>query len=317
MKPTTRLLFLSAAALCAILLTPASAAGSGNIFQSLQQPGDPCDWSGWYVGFNTGGSFNHFDLGNHTSSVDLTDQFYDLMSVVGVPGDTFAVFDFSGHTVHDTVPIGGGQTGFNLQFGHFVIGVEGGFSGNHSMASASDQQFKITEFVVNEEENVTAETIFNSERSAEIIWNGFIGGHAGFAWNRLLFYVAGGAAFTDIHLCAMEKADTSFFRPGDGAGATVQPKQDQLGGFIGEIVSKKTSFRGDVLTGWYAGGGTDWMLFKNVSMGVEYRHVDWGNMNGNFMSGGPVFPGSTNFGVSADQVMFKVNIMIAQFSPFH
>ena len=303
---------------------PARAAGGGNIFDNLMSPSEPCDWSGWYIGFNTGGSFNHFDLGSHTGAVDLTEQFYQLNGdQIGLEEHFFATFDFPGHTEHDAVPIGGGQTGFNFQFGQFVVGVEGGFSGNHSSVSAKDAQFQENEFFLfTEEENVIADTVYTSERSAEMIWNAFLGGHVGFAWNRLLFYASGGAAFADIHLDAMDVADTSFFGFDGETPATtkasvrsVTPQQGN--DFLGEIVNRKNSFQGDVITGWYAGGGTDYMLFKNVSMGVEYRHVDWGNIGGGFPSGGPVFPGGTNFGVSADQVMFKVNIMIAQFNPFH
>jgi opacity protein-like surface antigen len=121
----------------------------------------------------------------------------------------------------------------------------------------------------------------------------------------------------------MDSADTSFFGEIDGETANgtashnlaVTPRQGLEP--LGEILSKKNSYHGDVLTGYYVGGGTDLMLFKNVSMGVEYRHVEWGNTDVGFASGGPVFPGGTNYGVSADQVMFKVNIMIAQFNPFH
>jgi hypothetical protein len=34
-------------------------------------------------------------------------------------------------------------------------------------------------------------------------------------------------------------------------------------------------------------------------------------------SGGPVFPTDNNLGFTGDQVVFKVNIMVAHFNPFH
>jgi hypothetical protein len=35
------------------------------------------------------------------------------------------------------------------------------------------------------------------------------------------------------------------------------------------------------------------------------------------VSGGPIFPSDTSFGLTGDQVVFKVNIMVAHFNPFH
>jgi opacity protein-like surface antigen len=287
------------------------------------QPSEPCDWSGWYVGFNTGGSFDHFDIGSHTGAVNLTQQFYDITDEIGaVESSAFASFDFPGHNPDNTQAIGGGQTGFNFQFGHLVIGAEGGFSGNHGSARERDVQFQENSFFISEEEEeVTADTLYSSKRTAEIIWNAFIGGHVGFAWNRLFFYVAGGASFCDLHVTENDMVITDFFgegepeRPNSSLRATVSPRQGE--NFIGEAIDKRTNTHGDVLTGYYVGTGTDYMLFKNVSMGVEYRHAGWGNINEGFNFNGPLFPGNTNYGVSADQIMFKVNIMIAQFNPFH
>jgi hypothetical protein len=42
------------------------------------------------------------------------------------------------------------------------------------------------------------------------------------------------------------------------------------------------------------------------------------DMTGEFSpkaNGGPLFPGDSNVGVTADQVMFKVNIWVSSFSP--
>jgi hypothetical protein len=57
-----------------------------------------------------------------------------------------------------------------------------------------------------------------------------------------------------------------------------------------------------------------------VSVALEYRHVDWGDKHGEFAPGlndGPVFPTDNNLGLTGDQVVFKVNIMVAHFNPFH
>ena len=62
-----------------------------------------------------------------------------------------------------------------------------------------------------------------------------------------------------------------------------------------------------------SGGGVLYALTNNVSLGVDYKRVDWGDKTDHFSSGGPVFPGNTNIGVSADQVTFQVNLMLWPF----
>jgi outer membrane immunogenic protein len=322
MKHTIRLAVITAITLfCAILLAAApNARAAGNIFEHMI-PTDPCNWSGWYMGINTGATWNHFDIGKHMGEVDLTDQFYEIAPVTGVASDAFATFDFPGHNdATNNKPIGGGQMGFNFQFGHFVVGGEGGFSGNTSEAGEKSSEFQTNQLFPNEQ-TVTAETTYTSIRKVDTNWNGFIGGHVGFAWNRFLFYGSGGAAFSDVHFTAMDKADTSFFSPCDGGlqpcpgtPRTVQPSPPVGTVFIGEVVNKKASSHKDVLTGWYGGGGALYALTNNVNVGVDYKHVDFGDKTDHFSSGGPVFPGNTNIGVSADQLTFQVNVMLW---PFH
>ncbi len=326
-----RIRFLSATAiLCAIFLAFSAAPNgraAGNIFEHIAIPQEPTNWSGFYAGFNTGATWNHFDIGKHTSEVDLEDQFYQLEPfAVGVPFNNTATFSAPGHSNTENSPVGGGQMGFNLQFGHFVVGGEGGFSGNTSDSQSKFEGFQENTIFIGETMGLsqplggefTTQTNFNSSRTVETDWNGFIGGHLGFAWGRFFVYGSGGAAFTDVKLTAMEKADTSFFQEECraivcGGTAPTQPLQSDGGIFVGEVVSRKTSSHKDVLTGWYGGGGALYALTNNVSVGVDYKRVDWGDKTDHFSSGGPVFPGNTNIGVSADQVTFQVNLMLWSF----
>src|SRR5438552_3355766 len=319
MKPLSRTIFSTVATICAaIFLTSSPAPGAEeNYFQKFS-PQDPCNWVGFYIGFNNGATWTHFNVGKQATDVNLTDQFYDAIPpAFGVESDVFATFHTPGHSETDTETIGGGQTGFNFQFGHIVVGAEGSFIRNGSTSSGKSGEFQINElFLETLQQGVTAETDVTAKRMVETTWNGFIGGHVGFCWNRLLFYATGGVAFTDAHFSSWEKADTSFFAScqGDCAAAgprTVQPDQPVPLTFIGEIVSKKMRTQGDVLTGWYGGVGTDYKLTDIVSVGVEYRHVDWGDVTEHQMEGGgPVFPRNANLDLTADQVVFKVNILV-------
>src|SRR5439155_6764453 len=87
-----------------------------------------------------------------------------------------------------------------------VVGAEGSFIGNGSTAGGKFYAFQENElFLITEGQNETAETDFGLRRMVETTWNGFVGGHIGFCWNRLLFYGTGGAAFTDAHFSSWEK----------------------------------------------------------------------------------------------------------------
>jgi opacity protein-like surface antigen len=325
MKPAIRTVFVLVACGVAIFFTQPTvqAAGANNVLEALQQaPVDPCNWGGFYIGVSIGGSFNHFDASKQATDVDLGQQFNELVNkgIEGggepIAGSFITTFHTDGHHDRDTETIGGGQTGFNLQFGHFVVGAEGSFIGNASKTSQGSQQFQTNEFFIFEEVPITADTKFTSWRMVETTWNGFAGGRVGFCWNRFLFYGTGGAAFTDAHFFSMEKADTSFFGFfGDGGSPTHQvargvgPRQQEP--FIGEIVSTSKHGRGDILTGWYAGGGTMYQLTNLVSAGFEYRHVGYGDQGENLMNAnGPVFPGNGRVDVSSDQVLFKVNFIV-------
>jgi len=338
MKSFARNISTSVAALF-LVASPAFSNEATDFFTKFT-PADPCDWSGVYFGLNVGGSWNHFDISQQRTDVDLAQQFYLLLEgdedggpVVG-EASAFITFRSPGHEQTVGATIGGIQSGVNFQVGHFVFGAEGSFVGNGADTSTKFQEFQENEvFLFTINQNVTAETLFTSWRSVETRWNGFIGGRFGFCWNRLLFYGTGGVAFTDLHFDSMQRADTAFFGfIGDGEGqalaehtkstgvANKHAVNQQQGFFLGEIVNNKNRSETDILTGYYGGVGTEYKLTNNVSVALEYRHVDWGDHNGDFTTGphdGPVFPSDFNSDLSADQVVFKVNVMVSHFNPFH
>jgi opacity protein-like surface antigen len=151
------------------------------------------------------------------------------------------------------------------------------------------------------------------------------------AGTDFFFYATGGAAFTDVRFESMQRADTAFFGfIGDGQGLATTATdsrragravmQQQQGNFLGSILSQKNQTETNVLTGYYGGVGTEYKLTNNVSLALEYRHVDWGDKNGEFATspnGGPIFPTDNTLNLTGDQVAFKVNIMVAHFNPFH
>ena len=107
----------------------------------------------------------------------------------------------------------------------------------------------------------------------------------------------------------LTEADTEFF---SGCGGTcAQPEPSQGINSLGTAVNTTKPNQGDVLTGWYGGVGTEYKLTNIVSVGFEYKHVDWGDVGEHFMGGsGPIFPGNGHLDLSADQVLFKVNLLV-------
>jgi outer membrane immunogenic protein len=113
-------------------------------------------WTGFYVGVNAGAAFNNND------SDDI---------VFG--GET--IF---GDSDDDASFIGGGQIGYNYQFGSFVVGVEGDLQW---------ADFGGTTYVF---PNGTVTTDSSD-------WFGTVRARAGVAFDRALIYATGGFAFTD------------------------------------------------------------------------------------------------------------------------
>ncbi len=90
-------------------------------------PAEPCDWTGFYIGGNLGAAWHDYDFGRYDVSVDQPQILF--------PPVTFSIpsheFD------REAELIGGGQIGFNKQWGHFLMGVEGDFQGTDISRSST------------------------------------------------------------------------------------------------------------------------------------------------------------------------------------
>jgi outer membrane immunogenic protein len=127
--------------------------------------------------------------------------------------------------------VAGGTAGFNWQIGHAVLGLEGDVDWSNLNGT-------------------TTSALCPAGCTTNNDWLATARGRAGYAFDRFMPYVTGGAAFGDI------KASTP--------------------GFAG--VSQTN-------TGWTAGGGVEFALTNNWTAKAEYLHVDLGNMNCGFSCG--------------------------------
>jgi outer membrane immunogenic protein len=115
------------------------------------------NWTGFYVGANIG-----YGWGDSKSG---TTDFYDPAFVGSIPGTSNSMNGV----------IGGGQVGYNQQFGNIVFGLEGDFSGTGIKGSVTD-------------------TVLGYTATSSIDWLATGRGRLGFSFDRSMVYATGGVA---------------------------------------------------------------------------------------------------------------------------
>jgi outer membrane protein OmpA-like peptidoglycan-associated protein len=131
--------------------------------------------------------------------------------------------------------LGGAHAGYNWQMGNIVLGLEGDAEGG----SLSD--------------TVTGTVIGLGSGSIRdnLDFDASIRGKLGFAFDRVLVYGTGGAAFGDVNM--------TYQFP------------------VGNTVAKSS----DIRVGWTAGGGLAYAITRNWEVGAEYRYTDLGHQTVN------------------------------------
>jgi outer membrane immunogenic protein len=185
-------------------------------------------WTGIYIGGQVGYAWGR-------DNVNLAGPF-------GPPdadGDDFfdSAFSFSPKGV-----IGGAHVGYNLQIPSWnwfsssgvVIGLEGSVDGTSQRTTQLVGAFP---------------PFFQGLVDVKTPVQGSIRARLGLAWDRVLIYATGGAAFEDL---------------------TIAYNTLPLGG-LDQITSTRS--------GWTVGGGLDYAITNNWSIGGEYRYSDFGSRN--------------------------------------
>lgn len=204
----------------------------------------PPMWTGLYVGVNAGYEWAASSNVNTTTVPDFAAPTF---------GTELAL---SSALASGSVPlnqngfIGGGQVGYNLQFGNnFVAGIEAdiqGIAGTHGTGSFSGSGVPFT-----------GETLDSTVQSNKRInYLGTVRGRLGFTiLPTLLVYGTGGLAYGGIDAAT-------------GIGQVNSP----FGGFgsFGSISNSRV--------GWTAGGGLEWLFAPNWSAKVEYLYYDLGSV---------------------------------------
>lgn len=202
----------------------------------------PALWEGFYAGGHVGGAWN-------TATVD---DHYDYK------GDPESRNDVNGSGV-----IGGGQIGYNFQWGNIVFGPEAdlghlGLSGSRSVALPPSPDCLA--------HSGTRPCGLDANYSISGGLYGDITGRIGYAMDSVLFYAKGGAAFLDVDIKA-NYIGQNCSTVGSCGLRQAPPANASTFNFD----------HGDTLWGWTVGGGIEYALSSQWSVKVEYQHFDFGS----------------------------------------
>jgi len=204
-------------------------------------------WGGFYVGLNAGyafGASNNVLLGPGGN----VPAFQALQLTGAVPYNV---------SVNNDGFIGGGQIGYNWQYGNIVAGIEADIQG---IAGSSGSANTVGAF---------GPFLFGTQTNRSLDYLGTVRGRIGYAITpTLLLYGTGGLAYG-----------------GTNVGFTL----------AGPAPFNTASTFSDTRVGWTAGGGVEWMFIPNWSAKVEYLYYNLGSVAAPaaFVTGGGNFASIT------------------------
>ena len=254
------------------------------------------NWSGFYIGGNVG-----YSWGKAKTDVTTPDFIVDATSTAGgatipveIPGSAFS------ESLKPSGWIGGGQIGWNSQFGNWVFGLEADLqaSGQKDDRSRSDAfDFTTTTTPAFDVERTSATSL-----DARLKWFGTARGRLGYAWDSWLVYATGGLAYGKLDVSGVNTVTGTATCPGCGtAGADI----------VTAFSNTTTMNTSKTKLGWTVGAGIEGATFlPNWTWKAEYLYVDLGKIDHSFAAaGGGVATISTD--VSDHILRFGVNYRFA------
>ena len=244
---------ISSIATLALIGTPALAADMA-VKAPPPAPAPVYSWTGWYGGFNVGGTWSDDPINVNTTTL----QFCPV-GICGGGAETAAAAAqgtsgvFSGKA---SGFIGGGQFGYNRQFNNWVAGFEADIQGVASSraSGASNATVALADGSGTVSSNLSA--------TKAIDYLGTVRGRLGWlATPGLLVYGTGGLAY-------------------GGVRTSTNATSNLVTGFNCALVVCNNLSTGSSLSqtsaGWTAGGGLEWMWTRQWSVKVEYLYYDLG-----------------------------------------
>ena len=173
---------------------------------------------------------------------NTTSETVNIPAATG-PGGTSVASTLSVPDATSTSGIGGGQIGCNWQSGRFVFGIEGDADWQHASTMFAVGRVFPVNFVPGDNFSVASN------------WQASVRGRIGYAWDRALLYATGGFAFTNVNF------GTDFI---------------PIGVFPATVASDSQTLVGATL-----GGGLEYGITNNLSLGVEGRYTWYGSQTFN------------------------------------
>jgi outer membrane immunogenic protein len=230
----------------------------------------PPMWTGFYAGLNAG---YNFGTNGSVGSLNVAPAWgtYEGYSSA-TPAIAPAAMSGYGNNGNNTQSgfIGGAQVGYNYQYGsNILLGLEAdiqgaGIRGASYSAGAAAAGYNLGSSPSTS--SITSRAVGSTAVQGGIDWLGTVRGRVGYLWTpTLLVYGTGGFAY---------------------GGAYANVVQSAIGQLGTEGVALQSTWIGggrqsQLLTGWTAGGGAEWMFMPNWSIKAEALYWDLGRMNVN------------------------------------
>jgi outer membrane immunogenic protein len=238
------------AATAVLLATPALAADLGRPYYKAPPPPPPpvFSWTGCYIGADVGGGWVRDEDNQTITGTGAPSPFSSAPTNIGNPSGVKA----------------GGYAGCDYQFaGGFVMGVLG--DAQWADISGDNVIFPGSEPAGTPQDYYTTKADFEAS----------LRGRIGYAFNRVLVYATGGAAWLRVK------------------------EADFIGG-VSCVAAITCEEHSSTLDGWTVGGGVDYAFTDYLIARIEYRYSDFGTFS--YDSG--IFPGFTeNHKITENQVL--------------
>ncbi len=254
------------------------------------QPQPTYSWTGPYVGLNFGWDSPETKAGVGAAKVNQTTGLATGSGGTATVPPSFGTtspMDFSNSTA-----VGGLDLGYNRQMGRYVLGVEGDLEDQGAQSYGQSSGYTLPATALTTGSGVAINRYTVPALTATIR------GRAGMVFGRTLVYATGGLAIADVR----QEADYIYAPFPTRAAAAANPAS-AFGPF------QNFASQRQVLVGWTLGAGAEWRINRAISIGAEYRHLDFGSSN--FVGGAFTGPNGvsevTRLSYGDDQVLAKLN----------
>jgi outer membrane immunogenic protein len=277
-----KVLFASVATLATVSAFSAFAADLPSRKAAPVYAPPPPMWTGFYAGLNAGYNFGtNGSVGSLNVAPGWTGiaEYASPSSAVGIGPTAMSGYGNNGNNTQSGF-IGGGQVGYNYQYGsNVVLGIEAdiqgagirgsSYGGGAAAGSGPSVGAPSTTYTL----NTTA--VGGTAVQGGVDWLGTVRGRLGYLWTpTLLVYGTGGFAYGNAYANVVQSAVENVTRTiVPGGGGTAFTDYNQTNTWLGG------GRQNQLLTGWTAGGGAEWMFMPNWSLKAEALYWDLGRMN--------------------------------------